>query len=145
MRIDIESWQTIRFTPLTLTCTWRHLYKRGWLRCGHMLWYSWSVQRWSNLHWSAPLYDLLTCADNTALPGFLYIRAGRYDQKLISRYFSKLYRFHGIWRYLFFSCMTGVLTTFSTDWGKTAVDWLRMPYFSVMSEYCKRFHTKYRG
>ncbi len=34
-------------------------------------------------------------------------RAGRYDQKCISRYFSKLYRFHGIWRYLFFSCMTG--------------------------------------
>ncbi len=25
-----------------------------------------------------------------------YIRAGRYDQKSISRYFSKLYRFHGI-------------------------------------------------
>ncbi len=39
-----------------------------------------------------------------------------------------------------------VLTTFSTDWGKTAVDWLRMPYFSVMmSEYCKKFHTKYSG
>ncbi len=24
------------------------------------------------------------------------IRAGRYDQQFISRYFSKLYRFHGI-------------------------------------------------
>ncbi len=32
-----------------------------------------------------------------------------------------------------------VLTTFSTDWGKTAVDWLTMPYFSViMSEYCRK-------
>ncbi len=32
-----------------------------------------------------------------------------------------------------------VLITFSTDWGKTAVDWLRMPYFSVMmSEYCRK-------
>ncbi len=27
---------------------------------------------------------------------YLSIRAGRYDQKFISRYFSKLYRFHGI-------------------------------------------------
>ncbi len=26
----------------------------------------------------------------------IIIRAGRYDQKFISRYFSKLYRFHGI-------------------------------------------------
>ncbi len=26
----------------------------------------------------------------------LIVRAGRYDQKFISRYFSKLYRFHGI-------------------------------------------------
>ncbi len=68
-------------------------------------------------------------------------RAGRYDQKFISRYFSKLYRFHGIWRYFFFPMDDRVLTTFSTDWGKTAVDWLRMPYFSVMmSEYCKKFH-----
>ncbi len=42
------------------------------LLCCDMLWYSWSVQRWSNLHWSAPRYALLTFADNTALPGFLY-------------------------------------------------------------------------
>ncbi len=28
--------------------------------------------------------------------GLASIRAGRYDQKCISRYFSKLYRFHGI-------------------------------------------------
>ncbi len=40
--------------------------------CCHMLWYSWSGQRWSNLHWSAPRYALFTFADNTALPGFLY-------------------------------------------------------------------------
>ncbi len=26
----------------------------------------------------------------------IVVRAGRYDQKFISRYFSKLYRFHGI-------------------------------------------------
>ncbi len=38
-----------------------------------MLWYSWSGQRWSNLHWSAPRYALLTFADNTALPEFLYL------------------------------------------------------------------------
>ncbi len=43
------------------------------LLCCHMLLYSWSGQRWSNLlHWSAPRYALLTFADNTALPGFLY-------------------------------------------------------------------------
>ncbi len=35
------------------------------------------------------------------------IRAGQYDQKCISQYFSKLYRFHGIWRYFFFPWMTG--------------------------------------
>ncbi len=38
-----------------------------------MLLYSWSGQRWSNLlHWPASCYALLTFADNTALPGFLY-------------------------------------------------------------------------
>ncbi len=37
-------------------------------------------------------------------------RAGRYDQQFISRYFSKLYRFHGI----FFFMHDRVLTTFST-------------------------------
>ncbi len=43
------------------------------LLCFDMLWYSWSVQCWSNLlHWSAPRYALLAFADNTALPGFLY-------------------------------------------------------------------------
>ncbi len=32
-----------------------------------------------------------------------------------------------------------VLTTFSTDWGKTAVYLLKMPYFCVMmSEYCRK-------
>ncbi len=41
--------------------------------------------------------------------------AGRYDQKCISQYFSKLYRFHGIWRYFLFSVYDRVLTTFSTD------------------------------
>ncbi len=37
-----------------------------------------------------------------------------------------------------------VLTTFSTDWErKYAVDWLRMPYFTVMmSEFVEKFHTK---
>ncbi len=41
------------------------------LLCRDMLWYSWSAQCWSNLlHWSAPSYALLTCADNTALPWF---------------------------------------------------------------------------
>ncbi len=40
---------------------------------------------------------------------------------------------------IFFFMHDRVLTTFSTDWGKTAVDWLRMPYFSVMtSEYCRK-------
>ncbi len=34
-------------------------------------------------------------AENT-FHSSLYSRAGRYDQKFISRYFSKLYRFHGI-------------------------------------------------
>ncbi len=39
-----------------------------------------------------------------------------------------------------------VLTTFSTDWGKTAVDWLRMPYFSVMmSEYWRKIPHKIQG
>ncbi len=40
---------------------------------------------------------------------------------------------------IYFFMHDRVLTTFSTDWGKTAVDWLRMPYFSVMmSEYCRK-------
>ncbi len=42
------------------------------LLCCDMLWYSWSVQRWTNLHWSAPRCALPTFTDNTALPGFLY-------------------------------------------------------------------------
>ncbi len=46
----------------------------------------------------------------------------------------------------FFSMDDRVLTTFSTDWGKTAVDWLRMPYFSVMmSEYCNKNSTLNTG
>ncbi len=40
---------------------------------------------------------------------------------------------------IYFFMHDRVLTTFSTDWGKTAVDLLRMPYFSVMmSEYCRK-------
>ncbi len=53
-------------------------------------------------------------------PGLVWLRvvcgsAGRYDKKFISWYFSKLYRFHGIWQFFFFM-HDRVLTTFSTDW-----------------------------
>ncbi len=37
--------------------------------------------------------SLFVCREMCVLP---VNRAGRYDQKFISRYFSKLYRFHGI-------------------------------------------------
>ncbi len=44
----------------------------------------------------------------TALFKIRHYSAGRYDQKWISWYFSKFYRFHGIWRYLFFHAWPGV-------------------------------------
>ncbi len=63
------------------------------------------------------------------------IRAGRYDQNL---YHGIFLNYTGFTVFIFFM-HDRVLTTFSTDWGKTAVDWLRMPYFSVMmSEYCRK-------
>ncbi len=60
--------------------------------------------------------------------------AGRYDQKCISRYFSKFYRSMTV--FIFFM-HNRVLTTFSTDW--ESKNWLAMSYFTVMmSEYCRK-------
>ncbi len=84
------------------------------LLCCHMLWYSWSGQRWSNLlQWSAPRYSLLTFADNTALPGFLYFYTCSLNvslhQIIISIHFPLIY---AVWWALTYSaqsylCMNG--------------------------------------
>ncbi len=75
----------------------------------------------------------------------VFHRAGRYDQNLYHSIFLN-YTGFTVYDSIFFFMHDLVLTTFSTDWGKTAVDWLRMPYFSVMtSEYVEKVHTKYRG
>ncbi len=67
----------------------------------------------------------------------IYIRAGRYDQKFISRYFLN-YTGFTVYDGIYFFMHDQVLTTFSTDWGKTAVDWW---WVNIV----EKVHTKYRG